>query len=532
MLAAGRAGVKDRGAVRGSRFRRLILNDLPLHDTPFGMKKLTWLRGFQIRPTALAALVLIPFGVHSPSVEGKSAEPPPTLRQVFPPGAYEMAPPGAEKFIIFSRGEISSAWEFIPSQPDRGVVKRVEFAPSSWVATLAVRPDLGIERPARDFVLFQVSDSRRPHNLRLDLYRIDFRSWSVEALGESPFSSVAGGTAERLLVAGPDGIVPFSVANGAAEAGAHPFTKLHSCRETGLWLISQGTGPGSGIWSFRPSSFEKVAPLPWPRNLRQGNQFNIGSIARSDGRAWAMVTVDENPSEIQGLQTGIPDNVPRPPFALPENVRGTLWLAEAETPELRTWPVALAARRGSGNPWISEGTRLWFDGEELHFQTVILEEGADPGLRHWTVGDTDGEIREMAVDELRPIAPSADRIAIPEEYAPAEAHVHWNDPGYLAAYFLKAKGFLETVPGSAEWCVALSGDRRRFLWKTQPAYFPITETPGLPPPAILLYGDLDEDLVIEIPCPPELVRDNALNIEWVECLTRSAPSPASPSPPR
>jgi len=501
------------------------------------MKKLTWLRGFQIRPTALAAFVLIPFGVHSPSVEGKSAEPPPTLRQVFPPGADEMAPPGAEKFIIFSRGEISSAWEFIPSQPDRGVVKRVEFAPSSWAATLAVRPDLGIEGPARDFVLFQVNDSRRPHNLRRDLYRIDFRRWNVEALGESPFSSVAGGNAERLLVAGPDGIVPFSVANGAAEAGAHPFTKLDSCRETGLWLIFQGTGPGSGIWSFRPSSFEKVSPLPWTADLSQWYHPIIRSIARSDGRAWAMVTVDEKPWEVQAPQTEapqteIPMNLPLPNFGTPENVQGTLWLAESEKPDLRTWPVALAASRGSGRPWISQGTRLWFDGEGLHFQASILEEGEDPTLRHWTVGNADGEIRETAVDELRAIDPPAARIGIPEEYAPAKAHVHSNDPGYLAAYFLKAKGFLETVPGYSERRVALSGDRRRFLWKTQPVGFPSTETPGLPPLTILLYGDLDKDLVIEIPCPPELVRDNALNIEWVECLTRSAPPPAAPSPHR
>lgn len=288
--------------------------------------------------------------------EAAPAEPFPQPR-VMAPRVEDVVAPGTGKFLIFTReraeagaGDFSAGlWEFVPDRPGDGVVKRVEFAASSWTGTLAVPPDLGIEGPARRLVLLQVDDSSRPRGIRRLLYRIDFRAWEVELLGDSPFSSVAGGNAERLLVAGEQGIVPYEVEADRVTPGAAPFKKLHSCRETGHWLIRQGEGQAAEVWTYRPASLEQIARLSWPEMLWQEDRYPVWTEARADGRAWAMVTVDEGPGFF-----GAP--------AAP--VQGSLWLAREGEDNPRTWPVEFLARPGSGNPWLPSGIRLWFEGED------------------------------------------------------------------------------------------------------------------------------------------------------------------------
>ncbi len=101
-------------------------------------------------------------------------------------------------------------------------------------------------------------------------------------------------------------------------------------------------------------------------------------------------------------------------------------------------------------------------------------------------------------------------------YSPTREDAETNDKGLLAAYFLQSKGLVKELPGYAYHRVRFSEDGRRFLWKTQPDRNP---NPNLPSPTVLLYGDLDQDTVVEIPCPPELVRDNALDIVCVRAGT-------------
>ncbi len=107
------------------------------------------------------------------------------LKRVIPPAAEELVPPGSETFLVFTREKIGEkddwdflacAWEFVPSRPEAGLVKRVEFARSSWTATLAVDADMGIDGPARNLVLLQVDDSTRSPRFRWNLYCIDFRT--------------------------------------------------------------------------------------------------------------------------------------------------------------------------------------------------------------------------------------------------------------------------------------------------------------------------------------------------------------------
>ncbi len=451
----------------------------------------------------------------------------PAVRHVFPPAKADQVLPGTEKFILFSREEIggkddwdfiAGAWEFIPSRPEAGVVKRAEFARSSWTATLAVKPSLGIEGPARNLVLHQVDDSTRPRGFRRNLLRADFRTWKVEFLGESPFVSVEGGNEKTLLVEGEDGYRHYRVATGQGEAGT-AFTRIVPDRVTGFWLVDGKEDPNAGVWSYRPSNFEFVHPFPRPTDVLELPWAHlVMSAAREDGGAWAMMTIDpiiSDPSPpVEPALTAIPPKPPSPDhFFQTCTIGGKLWFAETADAAWNSSPVEFRATPGSGIPWIVHDVTLWFEGGDLFFQAAGEGPEDERTIHQWHVAKG-GEIRRSEAENLRRRPPDPESRTVPAEFRhlfrPDESLS--GDPGLLAAAFLRSKGLVKDLPSYADRRVGVSADGRRFLWKTQGE-----PRPDLPPPSVLLYLDLDQGLVIEVPCPPELVRDNALEIGWVRC---------------
>jgi hypothetical protein len=440
------------------------------------------------------------------------------LRLVIKPSQAELAPPGTEKCVIFTResigGEndwdfVAGAWEFIPSRPAAGVMKRAEFARSSWAAALALDDDLKIDGPARNLVRLQVDDSRLKFGYRPHLYRIDFRTWDVVFLGESTFSFVVGGNSDTLLMAGAQGIIPWKVQTASAVTGATPFLMLLEQKGMDLWLIQQKLKDGDAVWSYRPSRLEYVAKLPWFTRPWEGKHKLVARMVREDGTAWSIVTIDEPPKGSNGQEAE-------------GGVNGSVWLAEAGGKELQSWPVRLRARRGSGVGWIPLGVELWFQGNQLCFQSEWTDEKKQSVIRQWTVDLPAGTVRESIVDKRHEPAPDPElmSIRIPEAFHPKPNDAYTSEKYMLAAYFLKSKGLIKKMPQYANCRAGFTPDLRRFVWKTQPRYRsnPFgsqTEDIALPPPTILLYGDLDKGTVLEVPCPPELVNDNALEIEWV-----------------
>ncbi len=446
----------------------------------------------------------------------------PALRRVFPPAEADRVPPGTGKFILFSREKIggrddwdflAGAWEFIPSRPGAGVVKRAEFARSSWTASLAVDPSSGIEGPARNLVLHQVHDSTRPSGLRRNLLRIDFRTWEVGFLGESPFVSVEGGDADTLLARSEGGYRHFRMATGRWRDSA-AFTRIAEDREgTGLWLVEGKEGPNLGTWSYQPAKLAFAHPFPRPQW-----DSPVDSAARDDGGAWAVVTVDSSPFAPVARDGSMPAPIPPTPpdphdFSRPRTVDGRLWLAGTGDAEWRSWPVQFRATPGSGMPWIVREVALWFEGEALFFQAAEEKAEDTRTIHQWNVSKG-RKIRRSEAESLRRREPKSREV-------PAEFR-HWfrpdeapsADPGLLAAAILRDKGLVEGLPTYADRHLGVSADGRRFLWKTKPSKEP---RPDLPPVSALLYLDLDQGSVVEVPCPAELVRDNALRIEWVRC---------------
>lgn len=446
----------------------------------------------------------------------------PPLRRVIKPSQDELVPSGTEKCVIFTREKIgkenewdfvTGAWEFIPSRPEAGVVKRVEFARSSWSAHLALDDDLNIDGPARNFVLLQVNDSRRKYGYRPHLYRMDFRTWDVAYLG-SEFSSVVGGNRDTLLVVGQAGIVPFDVKTVTVARGAEPFVIVGRDYETDLWLITSEKSDNAGVWSYRPATLERIDQVPWPQRLWQRGMHETRSAARQDGKAWGLVTLDKTPDRIASVR--------KSPFGEAVQGEGSLWLAEAGAKEARRWPVQFQAAEGSGVGWRGMDIELWFEGRSLCFQATLKDASGNAVIRQWTVSEDGTQISEsVATKRHKPNPlPQFNLIPIPKKFRPEKGDEYTSEKHELAAYFLKWKGRIKKVPQYANCRVGFTPDMRRFVWKSLPRYrsdplADLAEKNALPPSTVLLYGDLDKETVLEIPCPPELVGDNAIEIEWI-----------------
>lgn len=467
--------------------------------------------------TAFALAITSLAGKDGPSSRIPDDQPP--LRRVIKPLPDELVQQGTEKCVFFTREHIggaddwdfvAGAWEFIPNRPAAGIVKRVEFTRSSWAATLALGDELRVDGPARNWVRLQVDDARRKYGYRPNLYHIDFRTWDVTFLGDKPFYGAVGGNRDVLLVSGDEGIVPWSVKTATAITGAPPFFKLLEHRGMDLWLVEQKSKGVREVWSYRPSTLEYVTRVPWFTAPWEASHKVIECAARKDGRAWSIVTLDgpRNDRSLNQEDEG--------------GVNGSVWLADAGAKELESWPVRLHAMKGYGVDWKPLGIHLWFQDQQLCFQSEWKDEREQSIIRQWTVDLPTGGIRE-SVGEKRhePFqGPDSEFIRIPEIFHPEPNDAYTSEKYLLASYFLKSKGLIKQMPRYADCRVGFTRDLRRFVWKTQPGnrsdgFGAKTDDIALPPPTILLFGDLDKETVVEVPCPPELVNDNAIEIEWV-----------------
>lgn len=391
------------------------------------------------------------------------------MRRVIKPQQAEVVDSGTEKFVIFSREKrggkgdwdfLACAWEFIPSRPSAGVTKRVEFARSSWTATLVVKRDLQIDGPANSLVMLQVDDSRMKPAFIRNLYHVDFRTWEVLALGEAPFSWVLGGNQQTLLVNREEGIVPFDVASRSMQAGAVPFELLGRDDEAHIWLVQLPHEGRDAIWTFRPSSLEYLHEMPSPLPVHIPRTRVMDTAASPDGMAWALVSI----KDYKRLDDAFADKKAG-------TVKGTLWLAQAGQKQSRSWPVEFGADMGSGIPWIPHGMQIWFEADDLHMQAAVGDRSVEPRvINEWVVNRKDGTMQKHSAKHMRTSSVQQSRFHVPAELNPSPADRQTNEAYVLASYFLISKGRLKKKTQYPDCRVEFSPDGRQFLWKTQPAW--------------------------------------------------------------
>lgn len=415
----------------------------------------------------------------------------PPVARVFPPALAEQTPPGTGKFVIFTREEldlpgvwnsIAGAWEAIPSQPDRPITKRVEFAHSSWNAEPLldglVRDDSEGRFPR--FVTLQVPAGQ--HDSRVNLYDIDYRTWVVRYLWQGERLSAFGVLDGVVFCENRPAWVGIETATGAFRKEL-PFIPLDVAG--GYWLVRK-PGEAAGAWSYDPTRRQFVAHFGEVTEPDEGDaESALGPDGRS--RVWVIVSM---PKGWQGGEVGGRLIVQR----------------EGQTNDLQA-AVSLQARMGSGVPLIPVGTRLRYLGpDRVEFAAVTKPSGHEE--RVWTVEMTTG----LVVESRRPHRDAVpdpttfDGVPAPEYLRPYLKDLrHFGRRG-LAVAFFRHQGVLKRQPEFPECTAGVSRDGRHVLYKAKGGRLADE----------FLYGDLQTKKIVRWARPAGIGRADCMEFLWVE----------------
>jgi hypothetical protein len=441
----------------------------------------------------LAAACAQPNAVGAPTAKQgpRSAIPEdqPALRRTWPPEKSSRTSSGIEKVILFSREPIAAgAWEFIPSRPDSGVIKRVEFTRSAWSADLLVDDAKG---ELLSFVRLQV-DTRPGQSYTVNLYRIDYSTWDVSVLAHSkpfPFDRWGAG-AGQIYLGSSEGMLVMDQRTGQISNPPTPCGLLARISDD-AWLVRQREG-ARDVLLFDPSrnAFGPSVQLSDSDHARS-KWYHLSPSRRF------LVSVQQPADDA----TGFPkiENTPLRIYDL-EN-RKTLDYT------VRTFIIA-----GYGVPYHFPYFDCWFSGpDELRVQSGLPDhlKPTDINVSETMFDLRGGSRSDRKVDSLRKCdCPTPPRYRPP--YLTTIEEVTDVDQD-LAAAFMKHKGI--SWKRERNWsaaCIGYNVDGTRFFLRVfsgelRDRFF---------------LGDLKKGQLLQITVPPELLEDNALNIVWVSPTAR------------
>ena len=377
---------------------------------------------------------------------------------------------------------VAGAWEFVPSRPEHGVVKRAEFAHSSWSAE-ALLDDAGGELSS--FVRLQVA--KRPGEYTVNLYRINYATWEISVLAHSkpmPLTGRGAG-AGKIYLSSREGMLVMDQRTGRTNAPSVPCDLLSEI-STNAWIV-RAKGADRGTLLFDPSR-----NVFGPRvKISESDHARSLNYHLSPSRRF-LVNVQNPPDDASG-------------FPRDEDTRIKVY--DLETGESFDHVVRTFIYNGSGVQFIYPYFRDWFSGpDELRVQsglpigfpkpTAVLVSEATFDLRTRSRSD-------RKVDSLR----KEDRAG-PLRHRPAYLGVIEDvadEDRALAEAFLRHKGITWKKGGWSPTSVGYNADGTRFFVRI------FSGEQG----NRLFLGDLAKDTLLEIPVPLELQQDNAMNIIWV-----------------
>ena len=423
------------------------------------------------------------------------ADQPPLLR-TWPPRADERAPRGTEKVVVFSREKIGNesqwdfiagAWEFIPSQPNKKIVKRAEFSHSSWNAGLLVD---GATGEAARFIRLQV-DRPSTTDYYVNVYRIDFSSWdvTVAARGQPPYFTAFGAGGGLIYLNTADGLRLLDQRSCKIEKPSVAWELLARVSQD-AWLVRKTGGDRDDAFLFDPdhNAFGLRTRFPESEHVR------TESCRLSPSKRF-LVSILQPPDDATGF---------------PRDAEMNIVAHDLQKGASQAYPIHVYVANGSGVRFIFFFFNHWFSGEnEITIQSGIpspAAAGKGVVVTETTIELLTGHRRDAKIATMR-VPP--DRRA--ERYSPAFLGqikmITGDEHQDLALAFLKHKGIaLAGAKYSGMMVKAVySPDGKRLFLRTGE---------GIAPDSFY-YGDLQKDTLIRIEPPPELRRDNALNLEWV-----------------
>lgn len=412
------------------------------------------------------------------------------IRRVLPPAPAEQSKVGTGKFVIFTREQvgtnwdfIAGAWECIPSRPEIPLTKRVEFCHSSWNA------DALLDTLVRDksngmyprFVRLQVDSGNKDY--AVNLYDINYRTWEVRCIWQgrrlSPFGFMAG----SIFCDSSDGWLLLDTVS-AKLSHSIPFTPIAT--DGNFWLVRK-IGETEGCWSYDPAGRQFVSHFGPVDESKVGfSQSRLSPDGKN--RAWVLASM---PAEWRGGA-----------------IQGRLILQRDGGKGEISAPIEMQARMGSGIPVIPMGTELKFteDGR-VEFRAQMGRNEAK--VRVWSIDIASGNVNSTTTERLA----VGDREPATLDGVPVvdylQKHIskfrHFGRSG-IAPAFLLHLGLLKEEPEYPDCTAGVSPDGRHVLYAAKKG----------PLSGFFIYGDLLTKQIVRWKSPVGLDGRDAQEFVWVE----------------
>lgn len=367
------------------------------------------------------------------------------ISKTFPPAAAEQTKPGVGKFVIFTREAtgkdwdfIARAWECIPSQPKSPITKRVEFCHSSWNA------DALLDEHPR-FVRLPV-DSHDDDHLYVNLYDIDYQSWTVRHIWRGPRLNAIGTVGASIFCNVSKDLEKWLLldAKTAAISEGAPFVPVDEAGD--FWLVRKnGETEADGIWSYDRT-----------------NQAFVGHFAHveiPDLSSFEAKLSPDGKTRISLIATA-------PLDWLGGVINGVFRVQRHGKAQDITVPVTILAQPGSGIHVLPRNSKLeYISAGKARFRSKIDPQSALENF--WTVNIFTGEIAsglEIQMNKEKKSDSVAGGILVPEYLREQIKHFpHFGRSG-LGPAFLMHLGLLTTPPEYPDCTTAVSPDGRHILF--------------------------------------------------------------------
>jgi hypothetical protein len=446
-----------------------------------------------VRHYPLIVAAVLSIGVQISSAQGlknvipRNQEP---ILRALPPAPAEQSNKGTGKFIIFTREQVGSNWDFIagawecvPSRPATSLTKRIEFCHSSWNADAlldtSVRDDSRGMHPR--FVRVPVDSGDRDY--AVNLYDINYRTWEVRCLWQGKRLIAFGAMGDSVFCDSSDGWLRLNTASGTLSRRV-PFSPIET--DGNYWLVRK-PGETEGCWSYdrvRNQFIAHFGPVDLPEM-----GFSPSRIS-PDGecRGWVLAAMPES------WRGGV--------------VKGRLILQRPSAKGDVSVPVEMQARMGSGVPVIPHDIELRFSPDgQLEFRA---RRGKDEAVDQvWSIDTASGKVSSR-VDRHRPVA--ADELAVLDG-VPVPDYLRNRVSGFrhfgrsgLAPAFLMHLGILKEAPEYPDCTAGVSRDGRHVLYAAKKGPFS----------GFYIYGDLLAKQTVRWKSPDGLDPRDSQEFVWVE----------------
>lgn len=412
----------------------------------------------------------------------------PPLQTIFRPGPGEDSLKAKEKVILLSREDVGGpgtwdflacAWEFLPSQPQKPMTKRVVFEHSGS------SPDFlpFIEPHQADEYLELAQHSS------MNLYRVNFRNWDVAVILTNTWVRDYAMGGQNIYLWTTDQVLRLQRPTSAIQAEPRfEYEGDFNTRYDASWLVHLDGTPPTEMRMFEPAANQF------------GPKLHFGDATQA--RWWHyQLTLSPNHNYLAYVRMPDPQ-----PHDHPGIITTRVLVHDLKTDAVREYPSAVYVEfvRGVGL-FRPPHFRLWFPSPDtLKFQSGIPTLLGFQKITETTIDLTSGRRDENIVGDLHP---EPDKLA--GYFVPAylgQVHIRMDPEQDLALAFLKHKEVSFTAPEVWDAVkVAFAADKKRFLLKWWQG----------PNCSRFFMGDLEHDTLKIIPSPPELENDNALNLRWV-----------------